>query len=396
MAEGWPTLSDEQRLAWLRLIRTPRIGPALFQDLLNLYGSAQGAIEALPHMSARRGVRFQPADADDIEREMADAAKLGARFLICGEPGYPPVLAYTPRPPPILCALMNATDVSAKPTVALVGARNASAGGLALAKRMATDLGKAGVTVVSGLARGVDAAAHLGSLETGTLAFTAGGLARPYPPEHSDLMARIAGAGGAVYSEMPLTWVARAQDFPKRNRLVAGSSLGVVIVEAAKRSGSLITARQAGEFGRLVMAVPGFPLDPRSDGPNSLIRDGATLVTNADDVLEEIGPLLSQPAKWEPPSDQLRSLGDQLPLLRESKEARSEYEPVDAQGEQAIEQAMGFSPVTADVLIESTGLPTAQVRVWLVENELVGRIVRSAGDRFAWSPEKAGDDYASP
>ncbi len=394
MAESWPTLSDDQRLAWLRLIRTPRIGPALFQDLLNLYGSAQNAIEALPHMSARRGVRFKPADTGDIERELADASKLGARFLICGEPGYPPILAHTPRPPPIMCALMKSVDAPVNPTVALVGARNASAGGLALAKRMASDLGKSGVTVVSGLARGVDAAAHLGSLDTGTLAFTAGGLARPYPPEHSDLMARITDAGGAVYSEMPLTWVARAQDFPKRNRLVAGSSLGVVIVEAAKRSGSLITARQAGELGRLVMAVPGFPLDPRSDGPNSLIRDGATLVTNADDVLEEITPLLSQPAKWESPDAQLASGSAQLPLLREEKEQLSEYEPVDAQGEQAIEQAMGYSPVTADVLIESTGLPTAQVRVWLVENELVGRIIRSAGDRFAWSPDVASGDEA--
>lgn len=385
MSEGWPTLSDAQRLAWLRLIRTPRVGPALFQDLLNIYGSAQGAIEALPHMSARLGVSFQPADADDIEREIAEADRIGARFVASGEQGYPQALSHSPRPPPILCAMMSSSEVAAKPCVALVGARNASAGGLTLAKRMAADLGAAGFVIVSGLARGVDAAAHLGSLQTGTLAFTAGGLARPYPPEHADLMAQIA-KKGAVYSEMPLGWVARAQDFPKRNRLVAGSSLAVVIVEAAKRSGSLITARQAGELGRLVMAVPGFPLDPRSDGPNSLIRDGATLVTSASDILEDIAPMLTRPSSWAPPEQSAGTQNGQLPLLREEEPYSPGYTPTDADAESLIERAMGFSPVSADTLIETTGVPTAQVRVWLVENELVGKIVRSPGDRFAWNP----------
>lgn len=388
MAEGWPTLSDAQRLAWLRLIRTPQIGPALFQDLLNIYGSAQGALDALPHMSARRGISFQPAPLADIEREIAEAERIGARFVASGEQGYPRALSHSPRPPPILCAMMSSADIASKPCVALVGARNASAGGLTLAKRMAAELGGAGLAVVSGLARGVDAAAHLGSLETGTLAFTAGGLARPYPPEHADLMAQIV-ESGAVYSEMPLTWVARAQDFPKRNRLVAGSSLAVVVVEAAKRSGSLITARQAGELGRLVMAAPGFPLDPRSDGPNSLIRDGATLVTGAADVLEDVSPMLARPASWDASNSSAEVGKGQLPLLKEEEPSSLGYPPTDADAEALIEQAMGFSPVSADTLIESTGVPTAQVRVWLVENELIGRIVRSPGDRFAWNPDAA-------
>ncbi len=388
MAEGWPTLSDAQRLAWLRLIRTPRIGPALFQDLLNIYGSAQGALDALPHMSARRGISFQPAPLADIEREIAEAERIGARFVASGEQGYPRALSHSPRPPPVLCAMMSSADIASKPCVALVGARNASAGGLTLAKRMAAELGDAGLAVVSGLARGVDAAAHLGSLETGTLAFTAGGLARPYPPEHADLMAQIV-ESGAVYSEMPLTWVARAQDFPKRNRLVAGSSLAVVVVEAAKRSGSLITARQAGELGRLVMAVPGFPLDPRSDGPNSLIRDGATLVTGAADVLEDVSPMLARPASWDASNSSAEVGKGQLPLLKEEEPSSLGYTPTDADAESLIEQAMGFSPVSADTLIESTGVPTAQVRVWLVENELIGRIIRSPGDRFAWNPDAA-------
>lgn len=388
MAEGWPTLSDAQRLAWLRLIRTPRIGPALFQDLLNIYGSAQAALDALPHMSARRGISFQPAPLADIEREIAEAERIGARFVASGEQGYPRALSHSPRPPPVLCAMMSSVDIASKPCVALIGARNASAGGLTLAKRMAAELGDAGLAVVSGLARGVDAAAHLGSLETGTLAFTAGGLARPYPPEHADLMAQIV-ESGAVYSEMPLTWIARAQDFPKRNRLVAGSSLAVVVVEAAKRSGSLITARQAGELGRLVMAVPGFPLDPRSDGPNSLIRDGATLVTGAADVLEDVAPMLARPASWDASNSSAEVGKGPLPLLKEEEPSSLGYTRTDADAESLIEQALGFSPVSADALIESTGVPTAQVRVWLVENELIGRIIRSPGDRFAWNPDAA-------
>lgn len=382
-------LSDAQRLAWLRLIRTPRIGPALFQDLLNIYGSAQGAIDALPQMSARRGVSFQPADTNEVEREIAEAERIGARFVANGEQGYPQALSHSPRPPPILCAMMSSNEVASKPCVALVGARNASAGGLTLAKRMASELGAAGIAVVSGLARGVDAAAHLGSLATGTLAFTAGGLARPYPPEHADLMVQIA-EKGAVYSEMPLGWVARAQDFPKRNRLVAGSSLAVVIVEAAKRSGSLITARQAGELGRLVMAVPGFPLDPRSDGPNSLIRDGATLVTSALDILEDIQPMLARPADWARTERHVESPSGSPPLLREERSTSTGYIPTSSDAEALIERAMGFSPVSADTLIETTGVPTAQVRVWLVENELIGKIVRSPGDRFAWNPTASG------
>lgn len=296
MADSWPVPQDDQRFAWLRLIRTPRIGPATFRDLINQYGSAQAALDALPEMTARRGRPIRPIDAADIEKEMAGAARLGARYVIIGEDAYPPLLAKIDHPPPVICVLADNNDALKKPAIGLVGSRNASAGGITLAKQMARELGEAGFVVISGLARGMDAAAHTGALKTGTIAFTAGGLARPYPPEHGDLMKAIVAQGGAICSEMPLDWTARAQDFPRRNRLVAASGFGLVVVEAANRSGSLITANQATEMGRLVMAVPGFPLDPRSVGPNRLIRNGATLVRNAKDVLEELAPLFDSSA----------------------------------------------------------------------------------------------------
>ena len=383
MTAGGPQVSDAQRLDWLRLIRTPRVGPALFQDLLDLYGTAANALEALPEIGRRRGIAFRPADQGDIEREMDEARRIGARFVIPGEAGYPRTLTHGARPPPVLCALIQDTAVCERPAIAMVGARNASAGGLTLARRIAAELGQAGFVTVSGMARGIDAASHLGSLETGTLAFLAGGLARPYPPEHAHLMSRIVDNGGAVYSEMPLEWVARAQDFPRRNRLVAGSSQCLVVIEAARRSGSLITARQAGELGRLVMAVPGFPLDPRSEGPNSLIRQGATLVTCAQEVIEEISPTLDKPLDWAMPdaSDQTGKTS----LLREGEVSPSGFANPDSTSERALEEAMGYSPLSADDLIAATGIPTPVVRVWLVENELAGRVVRSAGDRFAWS-----------
>lgn len=402
------SLSDEQRLDWLQLIRTPRVGPALFQDLVNHFGSAAAALEAVPDMAARRGAPIKPSDRGDAAREMANVHKLGARFLARGEAGYPVLLAKTDCPPPLLCASIEQLDVAKKPGVAIVGARNGSAGGLSVARAMAQELGEAGFAVISGLARGIDSAAHLGSLETGTIAFVAGGLAKPYPPENADLMRQIVARGGAVYSEVPLDWTARAQDFPRRNRLVAGSCIALVVVEAARRSGSLITARQALDLGREVMAVPGFPMDPRSEGPNSLIRDGAKLVRNAADVVAEIGVLDAQ-------GFGIQSLGEAQPyarnaqvqpdLLREDEAGPPLHSTGEDSGgevtagkprpgfdlsgavEQRLNDAMGFSPIATDVLVAQTALPAQLVRVWLLENELSGRIVRSRGDRFAWNPD---------
>lgn len=385
MADHWPTAEDAQRFAWLRLIRTPRIGPATFRDLINRYGSAQAALDALPDMTARHGRPIQPIDATAIEKEMSDAARLGARYIILGEEAYPPLLAKIEHPPPVLCAFVGKNTPSGKPGVGLVGSRNASAGGIMLAKQMAQELGEAGFVVISGLARGMDAAAHTGALRTGTVAFTAGGLARPYPPEHGDFMKAIVAEGGAIYSEMPLDWTARAQDFPRRNRLVAASGLGLVVVEAANRSGSLITANQATEMGRLVMAVPGFPLDPRSAGPNRLIRNGATLVRHAKDVLEELAPLLQSltvsPALEEPVAH------GAAPHRLEERDRSSKPDDLRQNVDEQLVQAMAYSPIAADDLIAATGLATSAVRAWLLENELVGRLVRYPGDRFAWNPD---------
>jgi len=279
-------LSDRQRLHWLRLIRTENVGPASFRGLINRFGSAEAALAVLPELALAGGARRPsriPSEAE-AEQEMEAARRFGARFAAIGEPDYPPMLRCMELPPPLVAIKGNAA-LFQPPAAAVVGARNASAAGTRMARMLAAGLGGAGFVVVSGLARGIDAAAHEGSLATGTVAVLAGGLDRPYPPENIALAERIA-AEGVLISEMPFGRAPRARDFPRRNRLVAGLGLGLVVVEAAQRSGSLISARLAGEMGRLVFAVPGSPLDPRAAGANGLIKDGATLVTQAQDVVE--------------------------------------------------------------------------------------------------------------
>ena len=384
---GWPPLDDATRLAWLRLIRTPRIGPATFQDLINLFGGAQAALDALPGFTARKGRPIQPVPLHEAEAEMEAACALGARFVARFEAGYPALLGATDRMPPLLCARFASPDCAARPAVGMVGTRSPSAGGITLARRMAAELGEAGLVIVSGLARGLDAAAHMGALDTGTIAFLAGGLANPYPPENAGLAEAIVDRGGALYSEVPLDWTARAQDFPRRNRLVAGSVIALVVIEAARRSGTLITADQANELGRTVMAVPGFPLDPRSAGPNALLRDGAVLVRDARDVLEEIGP------------DPVAAMGmahDVLPLaaagarrdMEEPAPLPSGPEPLERDADALLTDAMGAVPMPADDLVSATGLPASAVRGWLLEHELAGTVQRYPGDRFAWAPER--------
>jgi DNA processing protein len=286
-------LTDEQRLDWLRLIRSDHVGPRTFRALVNHYG---GALAALPGL-ARRGGASGPARIpthDDAERELKAAKSLGIRLLALGEPDYPPRLAMIDDAPPLLAARGKLAAL-ALPMVAMVGARNASAAGIRFAERLARELGQAGVAVVSGLARGIDAGAHRASLATGTIAVLAGGHDRIYPPEHAELVDALI-ADGAVVSEMPLGHEPRARDFPRRNRLISGLAVGVVVVEAAARSGSLITARLAAEQGREVFAVPGSPLDPRAAGSNGLLKQGATLVTEAADVIDVLRPILGQPA----------------------------------------------------------------------------------------------------
>lgn len=276
------TLSRPERIAWARLSRTPRVGPLTFHRLIARFGSAAAALEALPRFSDQG-----PPPEQRIAAEIDGVEALGARLLASCEPDYPPLLAQLDAPPPMI-ALRGKGELLKKPTVAIVGSREGSGAALMFAERIAADLGAAGFTVVSGLARGVDAAAHRGSLATGTVAVLAGGLDQPYPPQNLKLHGAIC-EQGAVLAEAPLGSVARARDFPRRNHVISGVSRGVVIIEAALRSGSLITARAAADQGREVMAAPGSPLDHRARGSNALIKQGATLIESAEDVIAALG-----------------------------------------------------------------------------------------------------------
>lgn len=363
-------LTDEQRLDWLRLIRSENVGPRTFRALLNQYGGARAALNALPDL-ARRGGAARPiriASVEEAEREVAAARRMGIRLIALGEPDYPLRLQAIDDAPPLL-AVRGKIVVLAEPAVAMVGSRNASAAGLTIAERLARDLGEAGFIVVSGLARGIDAAAHRGSLARGTAAVLAGGHDRPYPPEHADLLDAIV-ANGAVVSEMPLGWTPRGRDFPRRNRLIAGLVLGVVVVEAARRSGSLITARRALDYGREVFAVPGSPLDPRAEGTNDLLKQGATLVSVANDVVAALSPMIEQaperPMEEEP-------LPPVLPIAA----------PPDGDARGSITALLEPTPVAIDDLIRWSGAPAPTVLTTLLELELAGRLTRQAGGRVA-------------
>lgn len=280
------TLGDSEKLAWLRLARTPNVGPVTFQELLKRYGDAEAALDALPTL-AKRGGRINPLkipDSGAAKRELDRLTRAGGVMLASCEPDFPNALAALDPPPPVISVLGHPHLLRSE-CAAIVGSRNASAIGLRLARDFAQGLGQAGFSIVSGMARGIDSAAHQGSLETGSVAVLAGGLDHVYPRENEALYNELR-ERGAIITELPLGYRATARDFPRRNRLVSGLSLGVIVIEAAKRSGSLITARLAGEQGREVMATPGSPLDPRAAGANGLIRDGAALVQSADEAVE--------------------------------------------------------------------------------------------------------------
>ncbi len=376
MSSAGPTLNDRQRLNWLRLIRSENVGPASFRALINRFGSAEAALAALPELVAAGGARRPSRIASEAEamRELEAAQRFGARIVAIGEPDYPQMMQHMELPPPLVAIKGNAA-LFRPVAVAIVGARNASATGARMARMLASELGQAGYVIVSGLARGIDAAAHEASLRTGTIAVLAGGLDRLYPPENLALCDRIA-EEGALVSEMPFGWEPRARDFPRRNRLVAGLGLGLVVVEAAQRSGSLISARLAGEMGRLVFAVPGSPLDPRASGTNALIKDGAMLVTEARDIIDALTPL--SPA----PQGGSRSLPDAigLPPLHHLEEAELTAVPPPAEGDRAVVlEALGPTPVQTDELLRHTGLPPAQLATILLELDLAGRLERHAG-----------------
>jgi DNA processing protein len=369
LAEG-VKLSEGQRLDWLRLIRSDNIGPRTFRDLINHYGGARAALQALPAL-ARRGGASRPGricTEEDAAAELKAARARGIEFLALGEPDYPLRLTMIDDAPPLI-AVRGQPAVLNRPLVAIVGSRNASAAGMKFAERIARELGDAGFGIVSGLARGIDAAAHRASLSTGTVAVLGGGHAHIYPAEHTPLANDIV-ADGAVVSEMPLNWEPRARDFPRRNRLISGLAIGVVIVEAARRSGSLITARLAGEQGREVFAVPGSPLDPRAEGTNGLLKQGAILVTDARDVIEVLEPILGR--------------GIDLPAREPPPEPPAPHEMEPGDGERArIVSLLGPTPVALDDLVRLSGASPAIVRTVLLELEIAGRLERHGGGQVS-------------
>lgn len=390
-------LSDDERIGWLQLIRSENVGPVTFRELIRHFGSAIAALEGLPELAARSGRRVRVASRADATRELDHLARLGGRLIGISEPDYPAWLKAIDAAPPLI-SVRGAVAPLSRPMIAIVGARNASVAGRRLAGMLARDLGEAGFVIASGLARGIDAAAHEAALDGGTVAVFAGGLDRLYPPENAMLADRILASGGAHISEMPLGWEPRARDFPRRNRLVSGMASGTVIVEAAQRSGSLITARLAGEQGRAVFAVPGSPLDPRAAGTNQLIKQGAHLVTEAADVLDIIAPMIGQ--AFAPRADWLSAGADGAGLaepewgeegidggMPEPGRERAEAgiglaDPSPGERERLIE-ALGPVPTEIDALIRFTGLPAALVQVLLLELDLAGRIERHAGQRVS-------------
>lgn len=358
-------LDDRQRLACLRLLRSENIGPATFRDLVNHYGGAEPALAALPDLYARagrRGGRICPRA--DAEAELEAAARAGAVPVFTIEPGYPPALAAIDPPVPLVYA-KGRLDLLTRPMVAMVGARNGSAAGQKLAGILARGLGAAGFVVASGLARGIDAAAHEAALPTGTIAIVAGGVDTIYPPENAALQARI-GAEGCIISECRPGLVPRGRDFPRRNRLISGVSLGVVVVEAARRSGTLITARFAREQSREVFCVPGHPLDPRAEGTNALIKGGeVTVVTEAADVIAVLAPMLHQPeAAVAPRAMQMPVQPSQIGLMLGDEDR------------DRVLAALGPAPVDLDSLARATGLSARALQIALIELSLAGRIER--------------------
>ena len=369
-------LGDAERLACLRLIRTENVGPVTFRELVNHCGGAERALKALPDL-ARRGGRRKPVQIyprEKAEAELEAARKIGARPLFTIEPGYPAVLVHAGVPPPLLY-VKGRTDLFAMPAVAIVGARNASAAGRTMASRLAAALGAAGMVIVSGLARGIDGAAHEAALKTGTVAVLAGGLDHIYPPEHEKLHAEIA-SEGCLVSELPPGFKARGNDFPRRNRIVSGLALGTVVIEAALRSGSLITARRAADQGREVFAVPGHPLDPRAEGTNALLKQGATLVTSAEDVLEALRPQMDHTPRG------MAAASADLELHPDEDAVPPSSLPSEA-AQLVVLQALGPAPVSIDELARSTGLPIRALRGVLIELALAGRIEHQGAQLIA-------------
>lgn len=369
-AAGAAELSRDEAFARIHLLRSPNIGPVSWFQLLRRFGSAVAAIEALPDLAGRAGARYRPAPRDRIEGEVAAVRKAGARYLFHDGEHYPAHLRELDSPPPILI-VRGELALFARPAIAMVGARNASAGAVKLARDFAAALAGEGVAVVSGLARGIDGAAHAGALAGmaaggGTIGVIAGGIDVAYPPEHAELQERIA-TQGLLVSELPPGTEPLARHFPRRNRIIAGIAAGTLVVEAAPRSGSLITARLAGEAGREVMAIPGSPLDSRAHGCNQLIREGAVLVQTPEDVLELVNGFTGTPRS------RVRA-----------PEAGLAFGPADEPGDpEDIAALLGTAPIAVDELIRQSGQGAAAVQLALLELEIAGRLVRHAAGRVS-------------
>lgn len=364
-----PVLSQPEAFARIRLLRSPNIGPISYRQLIARFGSAASALDALPDLASRGRGPYRPAGADSIEREVAAVRRAGARYLFHDQPDYPALLAELDSAPPIVTC-RGRLELASEPCVALVGARNASAAAVKLAREFASSLAEAGFTVVSGLARGIDGAAHEGAFPQ-TIGVIASGIDIAYPPQHADLQERIA-AQGLLIAEQPPGTEPRGRHFPSRNRIIAGLASGTLVVEAAPQSGSLITARLAGEAGREVMAIPGSPLDSRSLGCNQLIREGAVLVQSPADVIELLESFTGAPRS----------------RFRVGEDAGSfdyaELAEADArEGAEAIAGLLSRAPIGIDELIRQSGASAAAVHLALLELELAGDLARHSGGKVS-------------
>ena len=359
-------LSEAERRAWLRLARTQNVGPATFAGLIDRFGSAAAAVAEVPRLARRGGAEtLRIPDDAEIDRELEQLRKFGGRIICSCEPDFPAGLAALDAPPPAV-SIAGRAELLARDMVAIVGARNASALGRKFAAQLASDLGRGGLVVASGLARGIDAAAHDGSLGTGTCAVVAGGIDVIYPPEHAALFERIR-KEGVVVAEMPFGQTPQARHFPRRNRIISGLARGVVVVEAAEGSGSLITANYALEQGREVFAVPGSPLDPRAKGTNRLLRDGATLTETAEDVFAVL---------------RAQRTGFGEPGGRDGPRVGIDDAETDRL-RAALEELLGPAPTEVDELVRQTGSDAAAVLAALLELELAGRIERHPGGKIS-------------
>jgi DNA processing protein len=363
-----PALSQAEAFARIRLLRSPNIGPVSYRQLIARFGSASAALDALPDLASRGGRAYRPAHADSIEREVAAVRAAGARYLFHDQPDYPALLGELDSAPPIVTC-RGQLALASQPCVALVGARNASAAAVKLAREFGAALADAGFTVVSGLARGIDGAAHEGAFPH-TIGVIASGIDIAYPPQHTALQERIA-CEGLLIAEQPPGTEPRGRHFPSRNRIIAGLASGTLVVEAAPQSGSLITARLAGEAGREVMAIPGSPLDARSLGCNQLIREGAVLVQTPEEVVELLQSFTGAPRSSfrvaDTPSD-----------FDYSELAKLDWGEARADLSHDIAHLLTNAPVEVDELIRQSQASPAEVHMALLELELSGELVREA------------------